>query len=59
LSGLRVKTRRLLNRVKRTREVDTYKTLTCYNKVIKKTQRSSWNGEGTARLMKVMEKIGD
>jgi hypothetical protein len=41
-SGLRTKTRRLFNKVKRTGEWDTYKeTLTCYNKEIRKAKQSS------------------
>jgi hypothetical protein len=38
--------------------LDTYKkTLICYNKEIKKAKNP--HGRGAARLMKVMEKIGN
>jgi hypothetical protein len=65
LSGLRVKTRKLFNIVKRTGQWDTYKeTLTCYNKELRQAKRASWRGycqeindvPSSARLMKVMAK---
>jgi hypothetical protein len=65
LSGLRAKTRKLFNIVKRTGQWDTYKeTLTCCNKEIREVTRSSWRRycqeindvPGGARLMKIMAK---
>jgi hypothetical protein len=65
LSGLRAKTRKLFNTAKRTGQWDAYKeALTCYNREIRKSKRSSWRTycqeindvPGGARLMKIMAK---
>jgi hypothetical protein len=64
LSGLRAKTRKLFNIAKRTGQWDTYETLTCYNKEIRKDKRSSWRRycqditdvPGGAGLMKIISK---
>jgi hypothetical protein len=43
VSGLRAKTRKLFNAAKRTGQWDAYKkALTCYNREIRKSKRSSW-----------------
>jgi hypothetical protein len=64
LSGLRAKTRKLLNTAKGSRQWDTYmENLTCYNKEVRKAKRSSWRHcqkikdiLGNARLMKIIAK---
>jgi hypothetical protein len=64
-SGLRAKTRKLLNTTKRIWQWDIYKeTLTCYNKEIRKAKGASCRGycqrisdvTGSARLVRIMIK---
>jgi hypothetical protein len=65
LSGLRAKTRKLFTTAERTGQWNSYKkTLTFYNKEIRKAKRSTWRRycqeindvPGGARLMKIMAK---
>jgi hypothetical protein len=59
------KIRKLFNTAKRTEQKDTYKkTLTCYNKEIRKAKRASWRGNcqeiddvpESVRVMRIMTK---
>jgi hypothetical protein len=64
LSGLRAKTRKLINIAKGTGQLDIYKeAFNCYNKEIRKARLASWRGycqisdiPGSARLKRIMAK---